>query len=80
MDSITGNGQNDRAFWKRVAEYFNEIKHDGPTRPHSTVKNHWYWMIPMVNEFNQAYNKKLSEHRSGWSDDQVKECARTTRK
>ena len=30
----------------------------------------------MVNEFNQAYNKILSEHRSGWSDDQVKECAR----
>ena len=27
----------------------------------------------MVNEFNQAYNKILSEHRSGWSDDQVKE-------
>ena len=75
-DSVIGNGQNDRAFWKRVAEYFNEAKHDGPTRLHSTVKNHWYWMMPMVNEFNQAYNKILSEHRSGWSDDQVKECAR----
>ena len=39
-DSVIGNGQNDRAFWKRVAEYFNEAKHDGPTRLHSTVKNH----------------------------------------
>ena len=33
-------------------------------------------MMPVVNAFNQIYNKLLGEHHSGWSDDQLKEYAR----
>ena len=61
---------------EKSAKYFNKNKQGGLTRQHSTLKTHWHWMIPMVNEFNKAYNKLLSEHRSERSDDQVKECAR----
>ena len=60
---------------EKISEYFNENKQVGPTRQHTTLKNHLYCMIPMVNEFNQAYNKISSEHRSVWNDEQVKDCA-----
>ena len=33
-------------------------------------------MHPQVNVFNQFYNKLMGEHRSGWSDDQIKQHAR----
>ena len=75
-DSIVGNGQSEKAFWKRIAEYFNAHRGGVAPRKMKAIKNHWHWLIPMVTEFNGIYNKLRSEHHSGWSDDQLKEHAR----
>ncbi|XP_050222546.1 glutathione S-transferase T3-like [Mercurialis annua] len=75
-NSITGNAQNNKQFWKRITEYFNNNRKSRPSRACNSVKQHRYWMIPMVNEFNQHYNKLAAEHHSGWSDDQLKQRAR----
>ena len=75
-DSVVGNDQNLKAFWRRIANYFNKHRKSGPERTRTSVKQHWYWLLPQVNEFNQLYNRLLGEHRSGWSDDQIKQHAR----
>ena len=74
-DPIVGNGQSERQLWKRIAEYYNKHRRSSVERKASHCKNHWYWMMPTVNAFNQIYNKLLDEHHSGWSDDQLKEHA-----
>lgn len=75
-DSIVGNGQNDKTFWKRITDYFNASRGADPPRKQNTLKQHWFWMLPFINEFNQLHNKLLGQHHSGWSDDQLKDRAR----
>ena len=75
-DCVVGNSQSEKAFWKRISEYFNANRGNDAPRKVKAIKNHWYWLLPLVNEFNQIFNKLKAEHRSGWSDDQVKEHAR----
>ncbi|XP_039141194.1 glutathione S-transferase T3 [Dioscorea cayenensis subsp. rotundata] len=76
-NSVVGTSQNDRTFWKRVTDYFNENRQSGPRRKTTSCKQHWFWIISLINKFNQIYNRLLGEHHSGWSDDQLKEHART---
>ena len=66
---IVGNGQSEKYFWNRITEYYNEYRESSVKRKPKHCKNHWYWMIPAVNAFNEIYNKLLDKHHSGWSDD-----------
>uniref|UniRef100_A0A7N0TTR4 No apical meristem-associated C-terminal domain-containing protein n=1 Tax=Kalanchoe fedtschenkoi TaxID=63787 RepID=A0A7N0TTR4_KALFE len=44
-------------------------------REESQIKSHYYLMMPQVNEFNGYYNQIMSDHHSGWSDNQIIEAA-----
>uniref|UniRef100_A0A7N0ZYN2 No apical meristem-associated C-terminal domain-containing protein n=1 Tax=Kalanchoe fedtschenkoi TaxID=63787 RepID=A0A7N0ZYN2_KALFE len=75
-DSAVGNSQTRGSFWARVAGYFNTYRKTRIEREESQIKSHYYLMMPQVNEFNGYYNQIVSDHHSGWSDNQIIEAAR----
>uniref|UniRef100_A0A7N0TL56 No apical meristem-associated C-terminal domain-containing protein n=1 Tax=Kalanchoe fedtschenkoi TaxID=63787 RepID=A0A7N0TL56_KALFE len=75
-DSVVGNAQTRGSFWTRVAGYFNKYRKTNIEREESQIKSHYYFMMPQVNEFNGYYNQIVSDHHSGWSDNQIMEAAR----
>uniref|UniRef100_A0A7N0TR55 No apical meristem-associated C-terminal domain-containing protein n=1 Tax=Kalanchoe fedtschenkoi TaxID=63787 RepID=A0A7N0TR55_KALFE len=75
-DSAVGNSQTRGRFWARVAGYFNTYRKTKFEREESQLKSHYYLMMPQVNEFNGYYNQIVSDHHSGWSDNQIIEAAR----
>uniref|UniRef100_A0A7N0T3J1 No apical meristem-associated C-terminal domain-containing protein n=1 Tax=Kalanchoe fedtschenkoi TaxID=63787 RepID=A0A7N0T3J1_KALFE len=60
----------------RVAGYFNTYRKTKFEREESQLKSHYYLMMPQVNEFICYYNQIVSDHHSGWSDNQIIEAAR----
>uniref|UniRef100_A0A7N1A2P8 Uncharacterized protein n=1 Tax=Kalanchoe fedtschenkoi TaxID=63787 RepID=A0A7N1A2P8_KALFE len=64
-DSAMGNSQTRGSFWAQT-----KIE-----REESLIKSHYYLMMPHVNEFNGYYNQIVSDHHSGWSDNQIIEAA-----
>ena len=75
-DSVVGNNQHNKDFWKRIAEYYNTHRALFIERKPSVLKSHYYRINTRVNQFNQAFIRLKNEHHSGWSDDQVMENAR----
>uniref|UniRef100_A0A7N0TT42 No apical meristem-associated C-terminal domain-containing protein n=1 Tax=Kalanchoe fedtschenkoi TaxID=63787 RepID=A0A7N0TT42_KALFE len=75
-DSAVGNSQTRGSFWARVAGYFNTYRKTRIKREESQIKSHYYLMMSQVNEFNGYYNQTVSDHHSGWSDNQIIEAAR----
>ncbi|CAI9102939.1 OLC1v1001335C1 [Oldenlandia corymbosa var. corymbosa] len=73
--SITGNYQDMKEFWKKITTYYNANRGSLPEREQGKLKSHWFWFSKYVNEFNQHYNRLWNEHRSGWSDDYVRDAA-----
>uniref|UniRef100_A0A7N0TKP9 No apical meristem-associated C-terminal domain-containing protein n=1 Tax=Kalanchoe fedtschenkoi TaxID=63787 RepID=A0A7N0TKP9_KALFE len=59
-DSAVGNSQTRGSFWAQESQ----------------LKSHYYLMMPQANEFNGYYNQIVSDHHSGWSDNQIIEAAR----
>uniref|UniRef100_A0A7N0ZTL9 No apical meristem-associated C-terminal domain-containing protein n=1 Tax=Kalanchoe fedtschenkoi TaxID=63787 RepID=A0A7N0ZTL9_KALFE len=64
------------SFWARVAGYFNTYRKTRIEKEESQIKSHYYLMMPQVNEFNGYYNQIVSDHHSGWSDNQIIEATR----
>uniref|UniRef100_A0A7N0RHN6 No apical meristem-associated C-terminal domain-containing protein n=1 Tax=Kalanchoe fedtschenkoi TaxID=63787 RepID=A0A7N0RHN6_KALFE len=75
-DSVIGNAQTRGSFWGRVTDYFNTYRKTKIEREESQIKPHYYFLMPQVNEFNGYYNQIVSDHHSGWSDNQIIETAR----
>uniref|UniRef100_A0A7N0U2X0 No apical meristem-associated C-terminal domain-containing protein n=1 Tax=Kalanchoe fedtschenkoi TaxID=63787 RepID=A0A7N0U2X0_KALFE len=75
-DSVIGNVQTRGSFWGRVTDYFNTYRKTKIEREESQIKPHYYFLMPQVNEFNGYYNQIVSDHHSGWSDNQIIEAAR----
>uniref|UniRef100_A0A7N0TR35 No apical meristem-associated C-terminal domain-containing protein n=1 Tax=Kalanchoe fedtschenkoi TaxID=63787 RepID=A0A7N0TR35_KALFE len=75
-DSAVENSQTRDSFWAHVAGYFNTYRKTRIEREESQIKSHYYLMMPQVNEFNGYYNQIVSDHHSGWSDNQIIEAAR----
>uniref|UniRef100_A0A7N0U3V0 No apical meristem-associated C-terminal domain-containing protein n=1 Tax=Kalanchoe fedtschenkoi TaxID=63787 RepID=A0A7N0U3V0_KALFE len=65
-----------RSFWGRVTDYFNMYRKTKIEREEPQIKSHYYFLMPQVNEFNCYYNQIVSDHHSGWSDNQIIEAAR----
>ena len=74
-NNFVRNGQSNKAFWKQIFDYFNKPKKYGDERTRTSIEQHWYWLLPQTNEFNQLYNQLLDEHRSDWSNDQIRQHA-----
>uniref|UniRef100_A0A7N0UD17 No apical meristem-associated C-terminal domain-containing protein n=1 Tax=Kalanchoe fedtschenkoi TaxID=63787 RepID=A0A7N0UD17_KALFE len=66
-DSVIGNAQTRGSFWGRVTDYFN-------------ITSNQVTLLLLdatgINEFNCYYNQIVSDHHSGWSDNQIIEAAR----
>uniref|UniRef100_A0A7N0U1I2 No apical meristem-associated C-terminal domain-containing protein n=1 Tax=Kalanchoe fedtschenkoi TaxID=63787 RepID=A0A7N0U1I2_KALFE len=75
-DFAVGNSQTRGSFWARVVGYFNTYRKTRIEREESQIKSHYYLMMPQVNEFNGYYNQIVTDHHSGWSDNQIIEAAR----
>uniref|UniRef100_A0A7N0U1T1 No apical meristem-associated C-terminal domain-containing protein n=1 Tax=Kalanchoe fedtschenkoi TaxID=63787 RepID=A0A7N0U1T1_KALFE len=75
-DSAVGNSQTRGSFWARVAGYFTTYRKTKIEREESQIKSHYYLMMPQVNELYGYYNQIVSDHHSGWSDNQIIEAAR----
>uniref|UniRef100_A0A7N0SVY4 Myb-like domain-containing protein n=1 Tax=Kalanchoe fedtschenkoi TaxID=63787 RepID=A0A7N0SVY4_KALFE len=74
-DSVIGNAQTRGSFWVRVTDYFNMYRKIKIEREKSQIKPHYYFLMPHVIEFNGYYNQIVSDHHSGWSDNQIIEVA-----
>uniref|UniRef100_A0A7N0SX20 No apical meristem-associated C-terminal domain-containing protein n=1 Tax=Kalanchoe fedtschenkoi TaxID=63787 RepID=A0A7N0SX20_KALFE len=75
-DSVIGNAQTRGSFWGRVTDYFNTYRKTKIEREESQIKPHYYFLMPQANEFNGYCNQIVSDHHSGWSDNQIIEAAR----
>uniref|UniRef100_A0A7N0UQT4 No apical meristem-associated C-terminal domain-containing protein n=1 Tax=Kalanchoe fedtschenkoi TaxID=63787 RepID=A0A7N0UQT4_KALFE len=75
-DSVIGNAQTRGSFWGRVTDYFNMYRKTKIEREEPQIKSHYYFLMLQVNEFNCYYNQIVSDHHSGWSDNQIIEAAR----
>lgn len=75
-DSVTGNGQQGKDFWRRITQYYNDFRKSFPSRTQTKVKGHWYQLLPSINEFNQIFINIERQYHSGWSDDQIKDATR----
>uniref|UniRef100_A0A7N1A1E9 No apical meristem-associated C-terminal domain-containing protein n=1 Tax=Kalanchoe fedtschenkoi TaxID=63787 RepID=A0A7N1A1E9_KALFE len=75
-DFVIGNAQTRGSFWGRVTNYFNMYRKTKIEREEPQIKSHYYFLMPQVNEFNCYYNQIVSDHHSGWSDNQIIEAAR----
>ncbi|KAD6795112.1 hypothetical protein E3N88_06008 [Mikania micrantha] len=75
VDSITGNNQKVDDFWKRIHAYW--IKEALVPREQSVIKSHWHQMAKPVHRFAELYNNLKDQYHSGWSDDQIRNAAKT---
>ncbi|XP_042404553.1 uncharacterized protein LOC121994662 [Zingiber officinale] len=56
-DSAIENSQKDKAFWKRIGDYYNETRPYGTKkRDFMALKSHFYGYYSSANEFGSMYN------------------------
>ncbi|KAG8374424.1 hypothetical protein BUALT_Bualt11G0130400 [Buddleja alternifolia] len=61
-DPVTGTDQKMEAFWERITKYYNEFSSSGHKRNISTVKGHYFKVMPKVTQFSGSSNGK----RGSW--------------
>ncbi|XP_042446649.1 glutathione S-transferase T3-like [Zingiber officinale] len=71
-DSAIGNSQKDKAFWKRIGDYYNETRPYRTTkRDYMVLKSHFYGYYSLANEFGSMHNNFWENCQSGESDDDI---------
>ncbi|XP_042380438.1 uncharacterized protein LOC121972885 [Zingiber officinale] len=71
-DSAIGNSQKDKAFWKRIGDYYNETwPYRTKKRDYMALKSHFYGYYSLANEFGSMHNNFSKNHQSGESDEDI---------
>ncbi|XP_042386813.1 uncharacterized protein LOC121978549 [Zingiber officinale] len=71
-DSAIGNSQKDKAFWKRIGDYYNETRpYRTKKRDYMVLKSHFYGYYSLANLFGSMHNNFWKNHQSGESDEDI---------
>ncbi|XP_042466245.1 glutathione S-transferase T3-like [Zingiber officinale] len=71
-DPKVGNAQKNKHFWQRTSTYYNDNRPTGTTaREWTSIKSHYYRVMPDIGKFSGWYNNFFNNRASGESDANV---------
>ncbi|KAL2924152.1 Glutathione S-transferase T3 [Bienertia sinuspersici] len=70
-DSIRGIDQSKADYWKKIVDYYNQWKREGPAVTVEQASNHWYKMCADVSKFNGCYIQVKNTDPSGHDEEQI---------
>ncbi|XP_042442941.1 glutathione S-transferase T3-like [Zingiber officinale] len=71
-DPQVGNAQKNKHFWQRTSTYYNDNRPTGTTaREWTSIKSHYYRVMPDIGKFSGWYNNFFNNRASGESDTDV---------